>query len=89
MRQDFFDFKPQFTLLIAGNHQPRLKNIDESIKRRMVLVPFDVTIPQKDRDPELSNKLKNESGKILNWMIEGAIHYNQAWAKNPRSNTRK
>jgi phage/plasmid-associated DNA primase len=29
MRQDFFTFQPSFKLLIAGNHKPSLRNVDE------------------------------------------------------------
>jgi len=75
MRQDFFEFKPQFTLLIAGNHQPRLKNVDESIVRRITLIPFSVTIPVEERDKSLGDKLKAESGAILNWCAQGAVDY--------------
>jgi hypothetical protein len=46
MRQDFFTYLPQFKLVIAGNHKPRLRNVDEAIRRRIDLVPFTVTIPQ-------------------------------------------
>ena len=44
MRQDFFEFDPQFKLLIAGNHRPGLRSVDEFIRRRFHLIPFDVTI---------------------------------------------
>jgi putative DNA primase/helicase len=51
MRQDFFEFTPQFKLMIAGNHKPSLRNVDEAIRRRMHLIPFAVTIPEKARWP--------------------------------------
>jgi putative DNA primase/helicase len=57
MRQDFFTFKPQFKLFIAGNHRPGLSDLDEALRRRMHLVPFNVTIPEEHRDPELPEKL--------------------------------
>jgi putative DNA primase/helicase len=44
MRQDFFEFTPQFKLLIAGNHKPSLRSVDEAIRRRLHLIPFNVTI---------------------------------------------
>lgn len=75
MRQDFRDFKPQFTILIAGNHQPRLRSVDESVRRRMVMIPFTVTIPKENRDVNLGKKLKDEAGSILQWCIEGAVQY--------------
>jgi len=75
MRQDFFEFTPQFKLIVAGNHQPRLRNVDESVVRRMVMVPFEVTIEESKRDTHLGEKLKSEAGQILGWMIEGSVRY--------------
>ena len=40
MRADFFQFQPRFKLLIAGNHKPGLRSVDEAMRRRMHLVPF-------------------------------------------------
>ena len=71
MRQDFFEYVPQFKLLIAGNHRPTIRTVDEAIRRRMNLIPFTVTIPKDERDPELADKLKAEWPGILAWMIEG------------------
>jgi P4 family phage/plasmid primase-like protien len=53
MRQDFFDFVPQFKLAVFGNHKPTLCNVDEAIRRRLLLVPFAVTIPEAERDRDL------------------------------------
>src|SRR5438874_5430904 len=49
MRQDFFEFVPQFKLMIAGNHKPSLRSVDEAIRRRFHLIPFAVTIPPEER----------------------------------------
>jgi putative DNA primase/helicase len=84
MRQDYFDYSPQFTLFIAGNHQPRLKNVDESMVRRLVLIPFDITIPKEKRDHELGDKLKAEAGEILNWCIQGAVQYFEKGLEPPQ-----
>jgi len=86
MRQDYFDFIAQFTILIAGNNKPRLKSSDEAIRRRMVLIPFEVTIPKADRDKKLVARLKdNEAGQILNWCREGAILYFESGLQIPAS----
>jgi putative DNA primase/helicase len=61
MRQDSFEFTPQFKLMIAGNHKPRLRSVDEAIRRRLHLVPFTVTIPVKDRDTRLFEKRAAEN----------------------------
>ncbi|REF67384.1 phage/plasmid primase, P4 family [Paracoccus versutus] len=71
MRQDFFDFDPQLTLMIAGNTQPSFRGVDEAIRSRVVMVPFTVTIPPDRRDTGLPDKLKAEGPAILRWCIEG------------------
>jgi putative DNA primase/helicase len=38
-----------------------------------MLVPFNVVIPEKERDKDLAEKLKREWSGILQWMIEGAL----------------
>ena len=40
MRQDFFEFRPQFKLTVIGNHKPLLRNVDDAAKRRFNVVPF-------------------------------------------------
>jgi len=72
MRQDFFEYEPQFKLFITGNHKPSLRNVDEAMRRRFHLIPFTVTIPPDERDPRLAEKLKAEWPGILAWMIVGA-----------------
>jgi putative DNA primase/helicase len=39
MRQDFFTYQPSFKLIVAGNHRPSLRNVDEAIRRRFNLIP--------------------------------------------------
>src|SRR3982074_787110 len=77
MRQDFFEFVPQFKLLIAGNHKPGLRGVDEAIRRRLHLIPFTVTIPTERRYKDLFEKLKPEWPGILQWMIDGCL----AWRR--------
>jgi putative DNA primase/helicase len=75
MRCDFFDFVPKFKLWIVGNHKPRLDNVDEAMRRRMLLVPFLVQIPPDDRDPDLAEKLKAEWPAILRWALDGCLEW--------------
>jgi putative DNA primase/helicase len=75
MRQDFFEFTPQFKLIIAGNHKPGLRSVDEAIRRRFNMVPFSVTIPETERDINFSERLKVEWPGILAWMVEGCIEW--------------
>ncbi|WP_272010882.1 phage/plasmid primase, P4 family [Roseovarius sp. ZX-A-9] len=75
MRQDFFDFNPQMTLMIAGNTQPSFRGVDEAIRSRVVLIPFSVTIPAERRDRNLPDKLAAEGPAILRWCIDGALSW--------------
>jgi putative DNA primase/helicase len=77
MRQDFFEFEPQFKLMIVGNHKPSLRGVDEAIRRRLHLIPFTVTIRLEERDPDLSEKLKTEWPAILRWSVDGCL----AWQR--------
>lgn len=77
MRQDYFEFAPQFKLIIAGNHKPGLRSVDEAIRRRFHLVPFTVTIPLEERDLNLRDKLKAEWPGILQWLIDGCLSWQQ------------
>lgn len=40
MRQNFFTYQPQFTLIIVGNHKPALRSIDDAMRRRFNIIPF-------------------------------------------------
>jgi putative DNA primase/helicase len=82
MRQDFFEFDPQFKLMIVGNHKPSLRGVDEAIRRRLHLIPFTVTIPTAERDRDLPEKLKAEWPAILRWAIDGCLEW-QRQGLNP------
>lgn len=75
MRQDFFEYRPQFKLVIVGNHKPVLRNVDEAARRRFNIIPFVHKPPAPDK--QLEEKLKAEWPAILAWAIEGAIDWQQ------------
>lgn len=83
MRCDFFDFVPKFKLFIVGNHKPVLDNVDEAMRRRMLLIPFTVQIPPSERDPDLTEKLKAEWPAILRWMIDGCLEWQKVGLAPP------
>jgi putative DNA primase/helicase len=87
MRQDFFEYQPQFKLLIAGNHKPGLRSIDEAIRRRFNLIPFTVTIPPGERVEGFGDKLKAEWPGILQWMIEGCREWQRDGLNPPQAVT--
>lgn len=75
MRQDNFTFTPQCTLIVDANNAPSVRGIDEAFRRRMCVIPFDVTITKDQVDPDLSSKLMQEAPEILRWIIEGAVKW--------------
>jgi putative DNA primase/helicase len=85
MRQDFFEYIPQFKLMISGNHKPGIRSVDEAIKRRFNLVPFNVIIPKDERDKNLGEKLRIEWPGILNWMIDGCLFWQRYGLTPPTS----
>ncbi len=88
MRQDFFEFVPTFKLVIAGNHKPGLRSVDEAIRRRFHLVPFDVTIPPAERDNNLGERLRAEGPGIMAWMIAGCVEWQACGLAPPDAVTR-
>jgi putative DNA primase/helicase len=84
MRQDFFDFHPTFKLFIAGNHKPTLNNVDEAMRRRLLLVPFTVQIPLAERDIHLTEKLEAEWPAILRWAIDGCLEWQRIGLAPPK-----
>jgi putative DNA primase/helicase len=77
MARDNFTFIPQFKLLISGNHRPGLRNVDEAMKARLHLVPFDITVPPERRDVRLAEKLRAEASGILAWAIKGCKEWDR------------
>jgi putative DNA primase/helicase len=84
MRQDFFEYMPQFKLVISGNHRPGLNSVNEAIRRRVNMLPFNVTIAEEQRDKDLTEKLKMEWPGILAWMIEGCLEWQRVGLQPPK-----
>ncbi len=78
MREDSWEFKPSHTVVLATNHKPTIRGTDHGIWRRIQLVPFNVTIPEPERDSELANKLQAEWPAILRWAVAGCLD----WQRN-------
>jgi P4 family phage/plasmid primase-like protien len=73
MRQDFFEYLPQFKLLIVGNHKPVLRNVDDAARRRFNIIPFIHKPATPDR--QLEQKLRAEYPAVLRWMINGCLDW--------------
>lgn len=83
MRGNFFEFRPTFKLIISGNHKPRLRNVDEAIRRRLHMIPFDVTIPKAEQDKDLQKSLEEEWPGILYWAVDGCLQWREVGLQPP------
>jgi putative DNA primase/helicase len=81
--KEFFEFQPEFKLFLACNHKPEIRGTDEGMWRRVILVPFDVTIPPEERNKRLPAKLRNELPGILNWAIGGYQEWRRDGLQEP------
>lgn len=85
LRQEFFEFEPEFKVFFTTNHKPIIKGSDEGIWRRIRLVPFTVTIPKEKIDKELPKKLEREMPGILRWAVEGCMKWQREGLGEPAS----
>jgi putative DNA primase/helicase len=73
--QEHFTFRPQFKVFLGTNHLPHIKDPDNAIWERIRRVPFNVHIPQADRDKALDERLKAELPGILAWAVRGCLEW--------------
>lgn len=86
MRMDEFTYKPQFKLVITGNHKPKLRNVDHAAERRLRLVPFALQVPESKRDSKLTEKLlAKEASAILQWAIDGCVVWQREGMGTPKT----
>ncbi|MCM3030354.1 phage/plasmid primase, P4 family [Niallia sp. MER 6] len=83
LRQEYFEFIPEFKVFFTTNHKPVIKGVDEGIWRRVKLVPFNLQLPKHKRDLKLPEKLSLEMPGILNWALEGCLKWQQSGLREP------
>lgn len=77
-------FQPTHKLVVVGNHRPEITDNSLGMWRRVLLIPFDVTIPENQRDPRLLEKLKAEGAGILNWALDGLRQWQRHGLRVPK-----
>lgn len=77
MHEDFWQFEPTAKFLVLANLRPQVNDTSNSFWNRIALVPFNVTIPDEEIDPQLLDKLTAEIPGILNWAVEGCLAYRE------------
>ncbi|QRX90847.1 DNA primase family protein [Streptomyces noursei] len=82
MHRNPITFDPSHTLVMLTNFLPQVSGDDPAVWRRILVVPFDVTIPETERDPGLPDRLRKAAPAVLAWTYEGWLDY-QAQGLNP------
>lgn len=85
LHADFVEVYPIFKLTMSGNYKPDIRGTDDGIWRRVLLIPFDVQIPEKERDERLVQKLFEERSGILNWLVAGLVDYLEGGLQEPQA----
>lgn len=70
MRKDFFDYAPQFKLMVSGNHLPRLRHVDPAMRARLQIIPFEAYFGAPDKGLA-ADLIGEEGGLILDWALDG------------------
>lgn len=83
MRQDYFEFTPAFKLWLGANDRPRVRSTDTALWRRIHVVPFDVQIPETERDLDLPSRFRQEWPGILAWAVRGCIDWQKEGLRPP------
>lgn len=87
MHRDPITFDPTHTLIMMTNHLPDVSGDDPAVWRRILVVPFDVVIPESDRDPALPERLRKPDVRaaVLAWCWHGFLEYQQRGLDAPEA----
>lgn len=75
--KEHITYKPSGKVWLKTNHKPVVKEDDDGIWRRLVVIPFARKFSETERDPNLEEKLIQEADGILRWVIQGANKWYQ------------
>lgn len=74
LRQEWFEFVPEFKLVLYTNYRPRIDGSDGAVWDRVKLIPFNVSFAEHE-DKDLDTKLAAELEGILAWAVEGCLDW--------------
>lgn len=87
---DWFDFRPTGKIHMATNHLPGLESGGDGMGRRLRIVPWEISIPEGERDKTLKERIVATEGMgVLAWLVEGAQKWNQLGLSTPISVTER
>jgi putative DNA primase/helicase len=77
-------WEPSHTLTLMTNHGPKVSGDDKASWRRIVVIPFNVRIPDpnpnnaKAADVGLSARLEAEADAVLDFLLRGYVRYQRS-----------
>jgi putative DNA primase/helicase len=79
-----FSFAPTFKFWLHGNHRPVIYGTDWAVWRRILLIPFQVIIPEEEQreQSEILKEMRKDLPGILNWALVGLAEYRKQGLKN-------
>jgi putative DNA primase/helicase len=81
--RDPFKIIPSAKLVFSSNEPPRFRDKSEGVWRKLLIIPCNQVIPEKERDPEYANKhLLNDAEMrgIFKWALSGYMDlYDLGW----------
>jgi P4 family phage/plasmid primase-like protien len=82
--QNDFTYDPQFKIIVVGNHEPEIRNVDDAMLRRIQIVPLNVPVPRDRQIEGLSERIVAEEGpQILQWLIDGCLQWQESGLQPP------
>ncbi|MFH9244695.1 phage/plasmid primase, P4 family [Streptomyces lydicus] len=85
MHKNPITFDPSHTLIMLTNHLPAVSGDDPAVWRRILVVPFDVVIPEEERDGTLPQRLKAAAPAVLEWIYAGWEAYQEQGLNPPEA----
>ena len=82
----FFDYEPQYKIVLALNDCPKAASDDEGLWRRIRRVPFVHSVPPERRDKTLKPYLRSPEGgapAVLAWAVEGCLRWQREGLVTP------
>ena len=72
----YLSYVPEYLIMLATNHIPKIAGMDDGIWRRLIIIPFNVNFDapenKKLKDDQLGNHFKHtEASGIFKWMVDG------------------
>lgn len=86
--KESFEFQPQFKLWLVANHKPIISDRDDAMWRRVLVVPFEHTVPNEKRDPKIKAFLRNPrqgGSAVLAWAVQGCLLWQKEGLQEPKA----